>query len=97
MAADDNLSPLPPPRREDVLFRSDEENLSANACVNWVGSPEELYSEGYLMAARSLAQQVCTTHDDQDFLVYPVVYLYRHHIELLLKRLTVLGAYLAAQ
>jgi hypothetical protein len=28
---------------------------------------------------------VCTTYQEQDTLVYPIVYLYRHHIELVLK------------
>jgi hypothetical protein len=36
-------------------------------------------------AALQLAEYVCDAGRGQDFLVYPIVYLYRHHIELALK------------
>ena len=77
-----------------MLFGSDQTNVMASACLGWGGKPDTLYSEGYLIAARSLAEKVCATHTDQDLLVYPIVYLYRHHVELVLKRLTVIGAFL---
>ncbi|MGB6059641.1 MAG: hypothetical protein WBF71_15405 [Microthrixaceae bacterium] len=58
----------------------------AVACVNfadpWVG-----YMEGYLRAGHKLVEHVVHTNRDQDFLVYPVVFAYRHHLELKLKYL----------
>jgi hypothetical protein len=53
-----------------------------NACVNWTGDASELYMEGYRMAAVKLIEQL---GHDQDFLVYPIVFLYRHYVELRLK------------
>jgi hypothetical protein len=48
---------------------------------------ERAYRDGFRRAASQLATQVCETASGQDVLVYPIVYLYRHHIELSLKRL----------
>ena len=84
--------PLPPPRKEDILFRFDRSDPDANACLNYTATPEYAYNEGYRVAARSLAKQVLETYCDQDILVFPIVYLYRHHLELILKRLTFLGS-----
>jgi len=41
--------------------------------------------------------QALKTEWEQDFLVFPIAFLYRHHIELTLKRLIILGALLADQ
>ncbi len=35
---------------------------------------------------------MCETGSDQDFLVYPIVYLYRHHVELILKAIVGIAA-----
>jgi hypothetical protein len=43
------------------------------------------YREGYRRGAGQLAKYVCDEGRDQDFLVFPIVYLYRHHVELALK------------
>jgi len=77
----------PPPRKSDKLFRSDSEWIT-NACVNYTHNPDHLYTNGYRVAARSLAEQVCESQRQQDSLIYPIVYLYRHCIELLLKDVT---------
>ncbi len=79
------VSSSPPPRKSDVLFRADKEDWQANACLNYVHWPDHLYSSGYRKAARSLAEQVCSSYRDQDSLIYPIVYLYRHCTELILK------------
>jgi hypothetical protein len=87
---DGNLSVFgsaPPPDKDDVLLRSDRE-WDANACVgstvaDWV------YFTGFRRAAQLLAEHVSDTGNDQSFLVYPIVYLYRHHIELVLKNILV--------
>lgn len=56
-----------------------------NACLNWGMDPWHAYSEGYRRAAEVLTEYVRTRHQDQDILIYPVLYSWRHHIELKLK------------
>jgi hypothetical protein len=73
----------PPPDKDDVLFRADED-WEANACVGSTVA-DWIYFTGFRRAAQRLAEHVCDTGNDQDFLIYPIVYLYRHHIELILK------------
>ena len=79
-----------PPRKSDKLFRSDDD-WEMNACVNY-GKGAWLYSNGYLIGARSLALQVFESRREQDGLIYPVVYLYRHHCELTLKSIIFLAS-----
>jgi hypothetical protein len=58
-----------------------------NACVNCYGVSIDLYSRGYKEAADLLVEHVMATHSSQDSLVYPIAFLYRHHLELDLKGL----------
>lgn len=51
----------------------------------WLG-----YVDGYRKAARLMANHVSETQRDQDYLVWPFVLCWRHHIELQLKNLIVL-------
>jgi hypothetical protein len=46
----------------------------------------QLYSDGYLLAADRLVEGY-TESPPEDVLIYPILYLYRHHIELELKLL----------
>jgi hypothetical protein len=73
----------PPPRKGDVLFGAAESGT--NACISHWHNVNYPYKNGFRMAALRLALQVCETHSDQDSLVYPILYLYRHHLELVLK------------
>jgi hypothetical protein len=82
---------LPPPRKSDVLFGSGAD-WQANACVNTI-DPAMAYQDGYRSAALHLAEYVCEAGRGQDFLVYPIVYLYRHHIELTLKSIIEAAAF----
>ena len=93
---DDELRPLPPPRKQDVLVRSDAERPALNACLNYIHgvSRDYGYRRGYRKAAKILADYVCETASEQDGLVFPIVHNYRHHVELVLKRLIVIGSYL---
>lgn len=77
------VSTSPPPRKTDVLFGSGTD-LEANACISGIDNVMA-YQNGYRRAALHLAEYVCDARRGQDFLVYPIVYLYRHHIELTLK------------
>lgn len=84
---DDSLTPEPP-RKEDVLSRDDLPDGMNNACLNvtW-GDDEHGYTEGYRRGARLLVEHVIEHQRNQDYLVYPIIFLYRHHIELALKNL----------
>lgn len=59
-----------------------------NACLNYMPDHGTAYTEGYRRAADILIRHIDETARDQDFLVYPVVFLYRHHIELQIKQVT---------
>jgi hypothetical protein len=78
---------LPPsPRKEDKLFRGDLPDWHNNACLGSYGD-SVAYTEGYRRGAELLVQHVVDHHSDQDYLVYPIIFLYRHHLELALKRI----------
>jgi hypothetical protein len=89
----DGFKRLPPPQKDDVLFTADSDFWTANACLH--GSYSHVaYREGYRKAAWILAKHVCETATDQDYLVYPIVHNYRHHVEVALKQLIVIGSFL---
>jgi hypothetical protein len=73
------------PNKEDVLFGATDD-WQSNACIGDI-EPEWLYSSGFRMAAQRLVSEVCETASNQDMLIYPIVYLYRHHVELVLKEI----------
>ena len=92
---DGDLNPSPPPRKDDLLFRSDLPDWTNNACLNVMHGGDEIgYAEGYRRGARLLVEYVAENARDQDYLVYPIIFLYRHHIELALKNIIVRGLYL---
>lgn len=49
------------------------------------------YSEGYRLAAEAVIQAAGDSEHDADRFIYPVVFLYRHRIELALKELLAYG------
>ncbi len=65
-----------------------------NACLNvdW-----DIYAEGYKKAGDHLVQYVVDSNCDQDFLIYPVVFLYRQYLELRLKELLLVSSKLYDQ
>ncbi len=84
-----------PPREADILFRNDLPDWHNNACLNVMLNGDELgYTEGYRRGGRLLVEYVNEKGRDQDYLVYPVFFLYRHHIELALKNLIVRSPFL---
>ena len=85
------IGSLPPPRAADVLFGPGED-FEANACISHWIEVDYVYTSGFRRAGSRLAQHVCETGSDQDFLVYPIVYLYRHHVELILKAIVGIAA-----
>jgi hypothetical protein len=59
-----------------------------NACVGWMQSrPNELdgYLEGYRRAAMVLFASAIANNTSPDLVVFPLAFLWRHHIELSLK------------
>ena len=85
------IGSLPPPRAADVLFGPGED-IDANACIAHWMEVDFIYFSGFRRAGSRLAQHVCETASDQDYLVYPIVYLYRHHAELVLKNIIEVAA-----
>lgn len=91
----DSDSTLQPPRKEDVLFRGDLTDWSNNACLNVRHDGDQIaYTEGYRRGAARLVEYVVENQHSQDYMVYPIVFLYRHHVELVLKRIIPRAAYL---
>jgi hypothetical protein len=86
------VSNSPPPRKTDILFGAGEDS-GANACVNY-GWPDVAYRKGYRRGASQLAVQILETKTDQDLLIYPLIYLYRHHVELVLKSIVAVASIL---
>ena len=77
-----------PPRKNDKLFRDDLPDRRNNARLIPYSDGQREYIEGYLRGARVLVNQVVSTDGtDKNYLVYPIFYLYRHHIEIALKRI----------
>ncbi len=76
-------------RKANQLFKSDSD-WQNNACLNY-SDGWGLYISGYKIAADSLVKKVIRTKRHQDSLVYPIVFLYRHYIELLLKKILLDG------
>jgi hypothetical protein len=62
-----------------------------NACLNFQNDMSYGYIEGYLQAADRLVEHVAERNRDQDTLVYPIAFMYRHHIELRLKEIIDIG------
>lgn len=79
---------LPRPKKGDVLFTYGDD-WPNNACLNYVKGADAwgLYSVGYRAGAERLAEYVIDQHREQDTLIYPIVFLWRHYVELRLKGL----------
>ena len=72
-------------KSEGKLFRSGR-NWKLNACVNYVHDDWDLYAEGFFKAAEELIRTVVEKNgQDIDYLIYPIVFCFRHALELQLK------------
>ena len=72
------------PELGDQLFIEGKDWFN-NACLNYLKDNWDLYIMGYKLAGDKLVEYIVKKNVDQDFLVFPIVFLYRHHIELQLK------------
>ncbi|MGO9403844.1 MAG: hypothetical protein ACLPVW_10300 [Terriglobales bacterium] len=92
---DDKMARPAVPRKGDQLFRGDLRDWMNNACLNVMGNGDAYaYKAGYRRGAEVLIGYVGESARDQDFLVYPIIFLYRHHVELMLKRIIRRAPYL---
>lgn len=93
---------LPPMAWPDVprLCFGPGDPFQLNACVGWVQSrPHDMhgYVEGYRKAAVALFESVVASNESPDYLVFPLTFLWRHHVELGLKDIIAAGRQLAGE
>jgi hypothetical protein len=69
--------------RNSIFGRGDEPY--GNATLGPVLDPWHLYAYGFRRAADILLEHVETRHTSLDVIVFPVVFLLRHHLELAIK------------
>ncbi len=76
------------PEKGTQVFGS-REDWHLNACLGYTALDWrwDWYADGYKRAADMLVEQVEHTGSDQDILVFPIVFLYRHYLEIRLKEL----------
>ena len=67
------------------------------ACLHLTDEAWDTYAEGYRRAADILVDYVADNDRDQDFLVYPIAFLYRHYLELRLKELRIISSKLSGR
>jgi hypothetical protein len=87
-------TPQPPgpwPKLGNSLFSQSADTWN-NACLNFARNPWHLCATGYLEAADHLSARVIETERGLDTSIYPIVFLYRHYLELRLKELIVQGS-----
>jgi hypothetical protein len=78
---------FPLPRKGDQLFRDDEGDWWHDARLNLFYDNWDMYAEGYKVAGDVLVEYIKEKQFDQDYLVYPIVFLYRQYIELRMKEI----------
>ncbi len=83
--------PIPWPEKGDDLFNGEGHRWEF-ACLNFTPYQWDLYADGYKRAADLLVEHVKHTGEDQDTLVYPIVFSYRQYLELRLKELIIGGS-----
>lgn len=78
---------------------SQEPYIADDLVINaWLTRDWDAYAEGYLRAGHALVEHLLHTKGfDQDFLIYPIVFLYRQYLELRLKELLRTGKVLLDQ
>jgi hypothetical protein len=72
---------------EQKLFGPSAEAWNFNACLHFTHDQWELYAQGYEEAASCLYNEIVDRRGILDVLVYPLVYVCRHGLELRLKAL----------
>ncbi|MDD4909624.1 MAG: hypothetical protein PHR44_02970 [Candidatus Omnitrophica bacterium] len=84
---------LPWPKKGDSIF-TPSNKWQYNACFHFTHEEMHLYIDGYLRAAEILVNSVCRSARRSSYIdakVYPILFLYHHHIELQLKNIIYKG------
>ena len=66
---------------------SGDVDVENDALIGFTNTPTELYILGYQMAAERLVEAIRDEREPPDVLIYPIVYLYRHYLELRIKEI----------
>lgn len=78
-------------KNDDKLFRNDLSDVVNDAIIDFHYMPFTFYADGYKIAADRLIGSCILNlpfgRDDIDVLVYPIVFNYRHYVELRLKEI----------
>lgn len=78
------------PSPEDSIFVDAGSDWQNNACVmHGYGARWYTYALGYREAADIVVAHVKDTATGQDYLLYPIMFLYRHYLELAIKGIIV--------
>lgn len=94
VAASEDMAITRPEIRQ--LFKA-EQGAVGNVVLNWSGSPKSelaLIGEVYHAAARQLVDVFSKQRAYSDLDAYPIVFLYRHALELLIKAVLTIGNHL---
>ncbi|MCE5237149.1 hypothetical protein LLH23_01485 [bacterium] len=88
----DDTAPFEPsgewPGADDRMFAGDSQDWRTDALLSHeFGHRWYVYAEGYKRAADIVVAHVTGTLRDQDFLLYPILFLYRQYLELAIKSL----------
>lgn len=78
------LDPPEPPRPGGDLFKPDVDWWH-NAVLDRFRPSWYAYAEGYRRAAETLIRQLSSDRRGKDFMIYPILFLYRQYLELSLK------------
>ena len=78
---------------KDQLFNTEDKDLWISANLNILGKEEKfyIYATGYLEAAKIIYKNFDSQGRYHDILVYPIIYLFRQSIELLMKDIILTG------
>ncbi len=80
---------LPWPKKGDTLFSKGQDDINTTAC--FFSTSGTLYSTGYKRASDILVEHLRKHGREQDFLVYPIIFMYRQYLELQLKEIITAG------
>lgn len=85
------MSEIDWPKKGDKLFTTD--GGLYNACINWVHESEKqgLYARSFNSASLLLIDHVVENRDELDTFIYPIIYCFRHSLELTFKEIIKMG------
>jgi hypothetical protein len=91
----DLTAPVPWPSADDNIFGSDAgpwRGMASLTGFRGQGPHPTVIAAGYREGAEALVKHVLELGYHEDFLVFPIMFLYRQYVELRLKEIAVLGA-----